>query len=431
MSGGTWTEQNKALPGVYTNFSARSAGKKGAVTGVVIMALVMSWYDEHKITAFTASDLKNLTSGTMPITEALKNAYKVLVYRLNAGTKATAELGNLVCTAKYGGAYGNKIMVEIEAVLGENGYYVNTYVDRKEADSQKVSDISELINNDYVAFSAKAEDKTLTATAGMPLTGGEDGAVTAEDYKSFLTAAETEQYNTMACITDDEEIKTLYVNYTKRMIENEGKYFQTVISNVNADYEGVISLQNGVVLANGNVINKTNAVAYVAGACASAKLTESLTNFEYQGAVNVDTRYTMSQQEAYARAGQMIFIADNDGTVHVQKDINTLVTLTEIKTYAFTKNKIIRTLFAIADKIKEISKEYIGKMPNNENSRELFRSAVYDYFRELEKSSVIQNASSADIEVTEGSSIDSIRVTYGIRPVDTIDIIYNSIEVTE
>lgn len=214
------------------------------------------------------------------------------------------------------------------------------------------------------------------------------------------------------------------------MLEDEGKYFQTVGPEMEADYEGIISIQNGVKLLDGTEVDKTKAASFVAGACASASVTSSLTNYLYPDAVDVDTRYTRRQQEDFAKSGQMIFIPDADGKVYIQKDINTLVTLTELRTYAFTKNKVIRTLFAIAEKIREIGlTSFIGKMPNTEDSRELLRSAIYSYFRELQNSNVLRDVSSDDIIVRLGGALDSIVVEYRVRPVDTIDIIYNTITV--
>lgn len=434
MAGGTWTTQNKVLPGVYTNFMAKTADNGSGAAGIVAMALPIPWLADHAFTVlypdYVKAYLKDFGEAAYPIREALRKSKKLLLYRLNTGTKAAGTIGNLVCTAKFPGTFGNKVTVAVEAVVGEATFYVLTYVSGEEMDSQRAADISGLTSNDWIDFSSTGTEKTLTATAGLPLTGGADGAVTLADYTKFMEALELQTFSTVACISNDADVKALFVSFTKRMMEDEGKYFQTVIPDIAADFEGILSVKNGVKLSNGTVIDKVKATAFVAGASASAAPTDSLTNFQYPDAVDVDTRYTTRQQEDFANSGQLIFIPDADGSVHIQKDINTLVTLTELRPYAFTKNKVIRTLFAIANKIREIGKlSFIGKMPNTANSRELLRSAVYEYFRELQNQSVLKNATSDDITVKQGEKIDSIVVEYIVRPVDTIDIIYNTITV--
>lgn len=435
MAGGTWATQTKTLPGVYTNYTAKSADSANGASGIVTMALAFPWFAAHSITVITSAQVKTISNDfgadALPIIEALKNASQVLLYRLdNNGTAAAVTIGNLICIAKYKGKYGNEITVAVESVVAESKFYVITYISGNEVDSQKVSDISGLTANDWVTFSASGENKTLTASAGAPLTGGDNGTVTAADHTAFLTALELEGFSALACISNDADIKPLYAAFTKRMIEDEGKYFQTVIPDYSADFEGIISIQNGVKLSNGTVVDKVNASAFVAGACSSSDPTASLTNFQYVGAVDVDTRYTVTQQEAYSKSGQMIFIPGSDGKVYIQKDINTLVTFSETRSYAFSKNKVIRTLFAVSNKINEISRQsFIGKLQNTPDSRELLKSTIYSYFRELKGSGVLSEITTDDITVKTGEKLDSIVVDYIIRPVDTIDIIYNTIVV--
>lgn len=90
--------------------------------------------------------------------EAKKNAQTVLLYRLNTGAPAKAQIGEtLSVTAKYGGEKGNDISIRIsENVLDSKKFDVTTFVGTDEADRQTVKTAEELTANAYVAFQGKA-----------------------------------------------------------------------------------------------------------------------------------------------------------------------------------------------------------------------------------------------------------------------------------
>src|SRR5690606_11389751 len=93
---------------------------------------------------------------------------------------------------------------------------------------------------------------TPSPTAGAPLTGGDDGDATAQDYTDYLEAIEVEDFHVIGLTTTDQTIKDVFVSFVKRQREDEGKKIQVVMeNNPTADYEGVISVKNGVVLADG------------------------------------------------------------------------------------------------------------------------------------------------------------------------------------
>lgn len=436
MAGGNWTTQNKVLPGVYTNFIGKGAKPSTTGTkGVIGLPIVLPWLKSGELMEIYPSDVASFVADygdyALTLQEAMKNATKVFLYRLNTGTKAIATLGNLTGTAKYGGIFGNNLKVSIENVVGESGkFYVITWLKTDELERQKVIKGTELKNNNWIDFTT-AGDGTLVINAGTSLTGGADGAVTTSNYASFLSAMETQEFNAVACPTDTIEIKNLFIAFAKRLVNENGKYIQVVVpETLTADFEGVISVKNGVYLEGGVHVDKVNATAYIAGATAAVSLTESLTNAAYIGAVDVDERYTLPQQEDYAKTGQMVFIPTSIGSnkVLIQKDINTLISFTEKRTYAFSKNKIIRTIFDIGTEIYQRGTlSFIGKVPNNQNGRSLFKSSVLSYFRTLEAQGIIKDVVPEDIVVDAGTLIDSLVVNYAVRPVDTMDVIYNTI----
>jgi hypothetical protein len=438
MAGGNWTIQNKVLPGVYTNYAGSGANPpvEGS-SGIVGIPTVFPWLKEKTLILLTRKDAAALAADfgedARLVTEAMKNSSQAYFYRLNTGTKATATIGNLLCTALYSGTYGNRLSVSVENTVGQTGKFdVVTWLDTTEIDRQTVADITGLEDNEWIAFAATAGENTLAVNAGTKLENGADGAATSADYADFLSRIELQTVNAVACPVDDPDVKALFIAFEKRMIQEEGKYLQVAVPDDNSDFEGVLSAKNGVILEGGVHVTNVMATAYLAGATAACPLTESLTNAPYIGAVDVDTRYTTAQQTEFAKSGQIVFIPSPVGgnSVVIQKDINTLTTFTKTHTYAMSKNKVIRTLFSIATEISNRGMLYYsGKVANDENGRKLFQADILSYFRMLEKSSIIRDVAPEDITVAQGELIDAMVVNYAVRPVDVIETIYNTIVV--
>lgn len=271
MAAGTWNQKNKVRPGVYVNIDGepRPLGSVGE-RGVVTMALPLSWGKAKEVMSIEAGEDPYSRLGyslTDPqlllIKEALKRAKQLLLYRLNAGIQATATVGDLTVTAKYGGVRGNDITLVIETNIDdENMFDVKTFVSGREMDAQTVADADSLTDNEWVIFSGTGE---LTANAGVPLTGGEDGSVTNEDHTAYLAEIETHDFHTLALTSTDPSLKAVYASFCQRLREEEGKKIQVVMeSDPLADYEGIIRVKNGVVLADGTTLTAAQATAWVA-----------------------------------------------------------------------------------------------------------------------------------------------------------------------
>lgn len=440
MAGGIWTRQNKVRPGVYMNFESQGTatttlGERGTVT----MAVPLSWGPTKQLVTVEAGadpfDVLgyDITAVEMlPVREALKRAQKLLLYRLNTGVKATATSGNLVITAKHGGVRGNDITVVITTNIDDvTKFDVHTLVAGSEQDIQTVANIDALANNDWVVFSATGTDKTLAASAGVPLMSGTDGAVTNADHTAYLELLEVTEFNTVGLMSDDTTLKALYTAFVKRQREDEGKKIQAVMPNYpTADYEGVISVKNGVVLSDQTVVDRVKAVAWVAGATAGAAVSQSLTYVAYDDAVDVDVKYTNSQIESALLAGEFLFTASK-GRAIVEQDINTFRSYTLTKGTERSKNRVIRVLDGLANDCKDTFEQYhIGKTDNSADGRNLFRSALTNIANSYQGFGAIQNFNSqTDVSVVAGEARDSIFVEMSIQPVDSIEKIYMRVKV--
>ncbi|WP_127575258.1 phage tail sheath family protein [Paenibacillus barengoltzii] len=437
MAGGTWTSQNKVRPGVYVN-TVSEPKALGAVgeRGVVALALSLPWGPEKQIVTVEAgADTMDVLGfdindpALLLVRESLKRAKTLLLYRLNSGDKATANVGDLTATAKYSGTRGNDISIVVQANIDDpDKFDVKTLVSGVVVDSQTVTAISELAANGWVTWSGTGD---LTATAGVNLTGGTDGAVTNADHTAFLTALELLDFNTVGLTVDDATLKPLYTAFVRRLREDEGKKVQAVVPNYPAaDYEGVISVKNGVVLSDGTTLTAAQAVAWVAGATAGATVSQALTYTAYDDAVDVSPRYTNSQIEAALLSGEFVFTPSN-GRAIVEQDINTLHSFTPEKGKQFRKNRVLRVLDGIANDLKRIFESfYLGKVDNNADGRNLLKSEAIAYMNTLQAINAIQNFDAqSDVTIVAGNESDAVYGEIGAQSVDSIEKTYLKVRV--
>ncbi len=419
--------QNKVLPGAYINFVSRprAMGSLGE-RGVVCVGMELEWGAEGMRTV-EAADFRTdskalfgydyLSDEMKDMRELFLHAQKVKLYRLNGGEKAKATEGGLTVTAKYAGKRGNDICVAIVANVDEEGYFdVETYLGTELVDTQTVAKIEELEDNEYVTFSGTG---TLTAAAGTYLTGGTTTAVTGSGYTDFLAAAEAEDFNVLAYNGEDETTKKLFANFTKRMREEEGVKFVTVLHDfAAADHEGVISVGAAKEL-----------VYWVAGATAGAEVNESLTNTVYDGEYEVDAKLKKSEYIKGIQAGQFLFY-EEDGELRVLRDINSFTSFEAAKNSDFSSNRVVRVLDSIANDVANIfSKYYLGKQSNNANGRNLLKAEILAYHEELMKIEAIENFTADDITVEKGMEKQDVVIYENVQPVDAMEKLYMKVEV--
>ena len=437
MAGGTWTTQNKVRPGVYVNVET-NGGALGTVgsRGITSLALTLPWGAAKVITPIIAGEDTFKTLGyeiTAPelllLREAFKRARTVLLYKLDEGVKATVTIGALVPTAKYGGTRGNSLKVVVQTNIDDSSKFdVKTLLDNAVVDTQVVANIAGLKANDWIVWGGTG---ALTASAGAPLVGGANGTVTNADHTAYLAALELYDFQTVALTSTDNALKAVYAAFVRRLRDSEGKKVQAALENYPvADFEGVISVKNGVVLSDGTILTAAQATAWVAGASAAAEMNESLTYSAYDDAVDVAPRFTNTQIEAALKAGEFVFTPSVNRAV-VEQDINTFLSYTPTKGKQLHKNRVLRVLDGIANDLKRIFESfYIGKVSNNVDGRALFRKEAVIYLDNLQSISAIQNFDAqTDITVLPGVDSDAIYVEANIQPVDSIEKVYMKVQV--
>lgn len=433
LGGGKWTTQNKMLPGTYVNFVS-SAAVSSAISdrGVVAMPLTMEWGVDGEVFEVTSEMLQNESlkifgypyshAKLKGIRDLFLHAKTAYFYKLNKGVAASNKYG----TAKYTGALGNKIRISVAANVDESSKFdVKTVFDNVTVDEQIAITKAEIKDNDFVKFSPGL---TLEEDAGTPMTGGTNGSlVTGTEYQSFLDKIESYSFNILACPSTTTEIKKLFVAFTKRLRDEVGMKFQTVLhQNSTADYEGVISVENDVTDSDAEL---SDLVYWVAGLQAGCAVNKSTTNKIYDGEYSVKVDYTQKQLEDALQNGKYILHRVGNG-VRVLDDINTLITYTDEKGKDFSRNQVIRVLDQIAiDTALIFNNRFLGKIQNNESGRTSFWSALVDHHKELESLQAIDTFETSNLVVTQGDNKQSIVVTDMVKPVDAMTHLYMTVTV--
>lgn len=433
LGGGVFLTQNKKIPGTYINFiSAARASTNISDRGYVAMPLILDWGPDGEVFTVGVADFQkeslkifgyDYTSDKLKgLRDLFKNIKTLYAYKLNKGTKAS----NTLATAKYSGIRGNSITVKVEAnVDDESKFNVTTLFDGIEVDVQVVSAITGLVANDYVG--EWKTSATLEASAGIPMTGGTNGEVTGTDYQTFLDKIESYSFNTLGCLSTETSIKDLFVQFTKRLRDDMGIKFQTVLYNQKADYEGVINVKNAVTDL-GEL--ESAAVYWVTGASAGCAVNKSNTNKKYDGDFIINVDYKQSQLEKAIEDGEFVFHKVGD-EVHVLNDINSFTSFTKDKNEDFSMNQVVRVLDQIANDIAVLfNKQYIGKVQNNAAGRIAFWNDLVSYNKELERIQALENVKSDEIIVEKGNSKDSVVVTNPVTPVCAMAKLYMTVVVS-
>lgn len=451
MAGGSFQSQNKIRPGAYIKFQGVPSNDNIVGSrGIVTMAAPIGWGPEDELIKVTVADLYsnklekilgfNVYSASAKLFKAaLENAHTLLVYRADkGGTKASVQIDvasnkKLKVTAKYAGTTGNNISISIkEAFAG--GYSVNTFLGSTQKDSQIVTDIKDLVANDFVTF--EGEGVISQAAVNTLLTGGANGTPTNQMYTEYLAKLKTTQFDTLAAfkIGETELFNGGTIKeFIQEMRETRGIKCQAVINNyVAANYEGVISTYNqGVKYADGTELTAEEFVVWMAGATAGADITESNTYKVVANAVEVTGNVLEDDIETLITGGYVIISKRRDGAIVVEKDINTLVNLRDDVTDAFKENKVIRLLDAVANHIAlDFEQNYAGKVVQDANGRALFKASIISYLTELQNSGAIINFnSSTDVTVEAGEQVDAYYSEIYIQPTYSVDKLYMIVNV--
>lgn len=431
LGGGTFTAQNKTIPGTYINFvSAAAASAAISDRGVATMPLELDWgiegrvfevsneeYQKNSMKIFGYSVDNAKMKGLNDLFIGAKTLY---AYRLNSGgTKASNEYAE----ALYSGVRGNDIMIVIQDNADHTGMHdVITYLGTAKVDEQTVGKAEQLTANDYVRF----KDTELSTTAGTPLSGGTNGTVDGSAHQSYINKIEPYSFNTMGVVTADSGTKKLYAAFVKRMRDEVGVKFQLVLHDCEADYMGVINVKNKVT---DDGWAESSLVYWVTGAQCGCAVNKSCQNKKYDGAFTVDTEYTQNDLKAAINKGEFI-LHNVSGDVRVLEDINSMVTESDTQGAVFKDNQTVRVIDQIGnDDALLFNTKYLGVVPNNAAGRISLWSDLVKIRQQLQELGAIEEFTDKDVTVEQGDSKKSVVVNGSIQVVNAMSKVYMTITV--
>ena len=220
-------------------------------------------------------------------------------------------------------------------------------------------------------------------------------------------------------------------NWVKAMQEEEGKNITAVLTTYVADSQYVINNVQGVTLSDGSTLTVAETGAWIGGVTAGAKITESNTARKFVGAIDVTPRMTKTEMETAIKAGKLILTVDKSQNVTVVADVNSLTSTTQTLGDIMKQNRSVRTACGIREDIGTVWDSNIkGKYNNNEEGRSIFKSALVEYFADLERRGAIQNFSADDITVEAGTAINAVVVTVAVQLVGSMEIAYITVNLT-
>lgn len=316
-------------------------------------------------------------------------------------------------------------------------YIVKTFLEGIEVDKQKVRGMYQIKDSDFVVWNKERE---LELTAGTPLEGGSNGEVNVARWTEILNQLEVQCFHVLAWPTNDEQIKQMGINFTRKMRDEMGVKFQTVMPKTlePANYEGVIQVENRV--KDTDYPDPDVALIYwVAGKEAGCKVQNSVANTEYDGSFDIDVDYSQRDLENLIEDGIFAFHlargkTTEDGTPQVVKvllDINTLTEPDKNQGDSWKNNQTVRVMDQCVNDIAAIfNNDYFGKIPNTLTGREQFKNSVIEHHTQLEAIQAIENFDPNDVVVDAGGN-DKVTViaTDAITPVNAMEKLFMTIVV--
>lgn len=124
-----------------------------------------------------------------------------------------------------------------------------------------------------------------------------------------------------------------------------------------------------------------------------------------------------------------MFVPRNGGVV-VEQDINTFTSFTAERGKSSPRTGLCGSWTGLAADIKALFEgQYLGKTGNSADGRSLFKAEILSYLQQLEDIGAIDGLDPEDVEVLPGSDADAVAVKLLLRPVDSMEKLYMTVEI--
>lgn len=445
LGGGTFTVQNKLLPGTYTKMiSQPKVTSVWSERGYAAIALPLDWGKEGNILTLTAERLMSNSADLLghaytdeemkPIRDIFKGAKVLHLYNLNSGgSKAQATVGGLLFTAVHPGNAGNNLSVRIEAVPGAPAaegkapeqVVITTYFDGREVDKQTIKAVEEFKANGFITLLGSITTDSLTLHT--KLEGGENGAVLAGAHEDFLKKIQGEYYNVIAYAGEDEEVKRLYLSFIQNQVYNVGYMAQLVLHRTTANERFVTNVAYDAL----DDENKAASVYWYLGQSAGISLGQSVSAVVYNGEYEVSVVTDVLEGEEALKSGKLIMIK-SDGDTKILEDVNSFTNYSKELGEDWSLNEVVRIVIQRIQNISELfNKYYMHKELNDDIGRgklwaDIAWSAREQFQNQLR---LIEDYEDEDTIVRKGEQKGGVVILDQITPVVTMSKLYLTVAI--
>ena len=390
--------ETKKRPGLYQRHSNVGLGTQSDVKdGICAIPVKAIWGPLGKVVRNNqASELitnygagEYGTTNTVPAAEAMfkGGASTVYTYRLGTGGKqASKELASgLTVTAKYPGTM--PISVAVQEKLGDNTkkqflvYTGTTLVETFEFEADTKAEGTNLAaaaaSSKYVDITGTAATVSALAVASGALAGGENPAVTTDDYSKAFAALEPYYYNTIALDVDDDENMT-YSSLLQEYLDNAYKLgklgiavvgqkttvdFATRCANAKKFNDAKVVYLGGGYMDGTNSKDGVMAICYTAGAIAATPSNQGITHSVIKGATDLCEALTYSQYEDAIASGMLMVSMSPDGNIWYDSGITTLTVPDEATQDAgWKKIRRVKVRFELIDRLDRALAPKVGNV---------------------------------------------------------------------
>ncbi|QPQ30983.1 phage tail sheath subtilisin-like domain-containing protein [Lysinibacillus sp. JNUCC 51] len=202
---------------------------------------------------------------------------------------------------------------------------------------------------------------------------------TAENYTDALQRLNNKRFNYLAIPGIEDKDATTLASWIKSR-RRQKKTFKAVLPNSEANHEGIINFTTTGIKVDGKEYTTSEYTCRIAGILAGLPFTRSSTYYELN---EIDSITELEDPDAAVDNGELILINDGE-VIKIGRGVNSLTTLTGVKTEDFKSIRIMEVQDMVKDDIQTtFDKYYIGKLNNTYDNQVLFIQSVNVYYAGL------------------------------------------------
>ena len=207
---------------------------------------------------------------------------------------------------------------------------------------------------------------------------------------------------------------------------------QALAAASNINEPGIVYIHPGWSTRSNNVINLRSAykqASRVAGLVAGLPLSQSLSYRALGFIHDLDIRYGNADIKRMIAGGIMPIVYDGRN-FKIERGVNTLTVLGDNQDDSFKKIKTIRILDGINNALNASTADnIIGKIDNDRDGRSTVLGAYSGFLDGQANLGLIEDDFNVETDPDNEPTLDRYFVRYGIRPIDSIEYVYNTIEI--